>query len=75
MRAFWFGKHLYEPLLYLESKVVEISPAPLNKGEWQFVEDLKAYHERHAESFRERELYLLRNLSKGKGVGFFEAGN
>ncbi len=22
-----------------------------------------------------KELYLLRNLSKGRGVGFFEAGN
>ena len=25
--------------------------------------------------FKGRELYLLRNLSKGRGVGFFEAGN
>jgi len=75
LKAIWFGNHLYEPLLYLDSKVVEISPAPLNKGEWQFVEDLKAYHDRHTEIFRDRELYLLRNLSRGKGVGFFEAGN
>ncbi|NQW09424.1 MAG: DEAD/DEAH box helicase, partial [Alphaproteobacteria bacterium] len=25
--------------------------------------------------FADKELYLLRNLSKGRGVGFFEAGN
>ena len=25
--------------------------------------------------FEDRELYLLRNMSKGRGVGFFEAGN
>jgi hypothetical protein len=27
------------------------------------------------EFFADKELYLLRNLSKGRGVGFFEAGN
>jgi hypothetical protein len=33
MKALWFGKHLYQPLLYLEQGIVEISPVPLNKGE------------------------------------------
>ena len=75
MKAVWFGKHLYQPLLYLDSNIVEISPAPLNKGERQFVEDLKAYHDGNTDFFKTRELYLLRNLSKGRGVGFFEAGN
>ena len=75
MKAIWFGKHLYQPLLYLDSNVVEISPAPLNKGELMFVEDLKAFHDGHAGFFKTRELYLLRNLSRGRGVGFFEAGN
>ena len=75
MKAVWFGKHLYQPLLYLDSNIVEISPAPLNKGERQFVEDLKAFHDGNTDYFRTRELYLLRNLSKGRGVGFFEAGN
>ena len=75
MKAIWFGKHLYQPLLYLDTNVVEIRPAPLNKGERQFVEDLKAFHDGHADFFETRELYLLRNLSKGRGVGFFEAGN
>lgn len=75
MKAIWFGKHLYEPLLYLETNIVEISPAPLNKGERQFVEDLKSFHDGNADYFKTKELYLLRNLSKGRGVGFFEAGN
>ena len=75
MKALWFGKHLYEPLLYLDSNIVEISPVPLNKGEKQFVEDLKTFHDGNVEFFKARELYLLRNLSKGRGVGFFEAGN
>ena len=75
MKAIWFGKHLYQPLLYLNTKIVEISPAPLNKGERMFVEDLERFHDGHADFFKTRELYLLRNLSRGRGVGFFEAGN
>ncbi|MCY4588673.1 MAG: hypothetical protein OXB98_21840 [Bryobacterales bacterium] len=75
LKAIWFGQHLYEPLLYLNSKIVEIIPAPLNKGEKMFVEDLKAFHDGHGDFFKTRELYLLRNQSRGRGVGFFEAGN
>ena len=73
--AIWFGRHLYQPLLYLQEKIVEISPVPLNKGERQFVDDLKAFHDNDGGFFGGKELYLLRNLSKGRGVGFFEAGN
>ena len=75
LKTIWFGRHLYQPLLYLDSKIVEISPAPLNKGERLFVEDLKAFHDGQPAFFQDKELYLLRNLSKGRGVGFFEAGN
>ena len=75
LKTILFGRHLYQPLLYLDSKIVEISPAPLNKGERLFVEDLKAFHDGHPGFFQDKELYLLRNLSKGRGVGFFEAGN
>ncbi len=75
IKAIWFGRHLYEPLLYLDQKVVEISPVALNKGERNFVEDVKAFHDRMPTFFEQKELYLLRNLSKGRGVGFFEAGN
>ena len=75
MKAIWFANHLYQPLLCLDSNVVQISPAPLNKGEREFIEDLRAFHQRNAGFFLTHELYLLRNLSKGRGVGFFEAGN
>ncbi len=75
LKALWFGRHLYEPLLYLDKKIVEISPVPLNKGERLFVEDIKAFHDNSGDFFADKELYLLRNLSKGRGVGFFEAGN
>jgi hypothetical protein len=75
IKAICFGRHLYQPLLFLDGGVVEISPVPLNKGERRFVEDLKAFHDANPAYFAERELYLLRNMSKGRGVGFFEAGN
>ncbi|ADV63936.1 type III restriction protein res subunit [Isosphaera pallida ATCC 43644] len=75
IKAIWFGRHLYQPLLYLQDKVVEIAPVPLNKGERQFVEDLKTFHDNNGGFFQGKDLYLLRNLSKGRGVGFFEAGN
>lgn len=73
--ALFFDRHLYQPLLFLESGVVEIFPVPLNQGERRFIEDLKAFHDAHPGTFAQRELYLLRNQSKGRGVGFFEAGN
>lgn len=75
MKAIWFGRHLYEPLLYLDQNIVEISPVPLNKGERNLVEDVKSFHDSTPTFFADKELYLLRNLSKGRGVGFFEAGN
>ena len=75
MKAIWFSQHLYQPLLYLDEKIVEISPVPLNKGEQLFVEDLKKFHDNDGGFFENKQLYLLRNLSKGRGVGFFEAGN
>lgn len=55
--------------------MIEIFPAPLNKGERRFVEDLKDFHDANPTFFADRELYLLRNLNKGRGIGFFEAGN
>ncbi|MCS6295368.1 MAG: DEAD/DEAH box helicase family protein [Nitrospira sp.] len=75
LKAIWFGQHLYQPLLYLDQNIVEISPVALNKGEKQFIEDLKAFHDGAGSYLAGKELYLLRNLSKGRGVGFFEAGN
>jgi hypothetical protein len=75
VKAVNFEQHLYAPLLSIDSEHVTVSPVPLNEGEWQFVDDLRAYHDRHPEAFVGRETYLLRNLSRGRGVGFFEAGN
>lgn len=75
LQAITFGRHLYEPLLHLAGSAVEVSPVPLNQGERRFVENLKAYCDSSPSLLKDKELYLLRNHSKGRGVGFFEAGN
>ncbi len=75
LKAIWFDRHLYQPLLFLDGGAVKISPAPLNRGERRFVEDLQTFCKANPDFFAGKELYLLRNLSRGRGVGFFEAGN
>ena len=73
--VFSFDRHLYRPLVHLKNKDVVVRPVALNEGEQQFVKDLKAYYGAHSEVFGGREVYLLRNMSRGKGIGFFDAGN
>lgn len=76
--AFEFVRHLYQPLLHINEKnykeLIKISPVALNVGEKRFVDDLKRYYETHPGFFANRQLFLLRNLSR-KGIGFFEANN
>jgi superfamily II DNA or RNA helicase len=74
-RALVFDRHLYQPLLYAEGGDIQIKPVALNKGEKTFVEDLRSFYQNNQTFFEMKELYLLRNMSKGRGVGFFEAGN
>jgi hypothetical protein len=57
------------------SDLVRVSPVALNQGEKDFVLDLRDFYSNNKDWFGGRELYLLRNLSKGKGIGFFEAEN
>jgi hypothetical protein len=76
LQTFCFGQHLYQPLVYLNSDVIQVTPVELNEGERNFVLDLRKFHEREKTGFfADKELYLLRNRSKGRGIGFFEAGN
>ena len=70
-----FGQHLYQPLVYVSGDVVEVRPVPLNEGERDFVLDLRKFCAECTAFFRDRELYLLRNMTRGRGIGFFEAGN
>ena len=67
-----FDRHLYQPLL-IEAEGVTSSPQGLRESEFKFVSDLKDYCENApADDMSGTELYLLRNLSRGKGVGFFD---
>lgn len=75
LQAIQVAGHLYCPLLHLSKGAIEVSPVALNDGERDFVRDLSDYHVGHPKCFNGRELYLLRNMSKGRGIGFFEAGN
>jgi hypothetical protein len=71
-----FDRHPYQPLIYAGSSSVEVRPVVLeNEGERDFVLDLQAFCETHRDFLQGKELYLLRNMSRGRGMGFFEAGN
>ncbi len=75
LHAISFGQHLYQPLLHFTNEFVDVSPVSLNEGEKEFVSDLRKFHDGNPSFFEPRDLYLLRNMSRGRGIGFFEAGN
>jgi len=69
----YFDRHLYLPLLLKKGDKLGIVPPGLETSEAQFVSDLKAYWAMQKDqSLAGKEVFLLRNLSRGSGVGFFE---
>ena len=67
-----FDRHLYQPLL-VENDEVSSSPTGLKESERKFVADLRDYCASERDALPDgAELFLLRNLTRGKGVGFFE---
>lgn len=70
----YFDRHIYQPLL-AESGYIEISPPGLNEGERRFIEDLKNYFKSNPHLFKDREIFILRNLSRrGVGLGIEPSG-
>ncbi|MCD6520331.1 MAG: restriction endonuclease subunit R, partial [Anaerolineae bacterium] len=68
-----FDGHLYLPLLVQESEKLKIIPPALNQSEARFVCDLKDFWEKEKlQGMAGKEVYILRNLSRGRGIGFFE---
>ena len=74
LRVIEFDRHLYEPLLASASSDPNgwtASPPPLNEHEARFVEDLRDFCN-GGRLGTDTELFLLRNLSRGAGIGFFQ---
>lgn len=70
---FHFDRHLYQPLLVEKGDKVKSTPPALNQSEQQFVKDVRDYWAAECDqSLAGVEVFLLRNLSRGAGVGFFE---
>lgn len=73
-----FQNHLYQPLFHVrKGGKIQVLPVALNESEFRFVSDLLKYCKKRAADFKElsREVFLLRNMSRGRGMGFFEARN
>jgi hypothetical protein len=77
IELFNFANHLYQPLIHIVAGElrVTVKPAAINKHETQFCKDLEAWIEKEKKGFlSNKELYLLRNQSRGKGISFFAEG-
>jgi hypothetical protein len=68
-----FDRHLYQPLLVRRDDKYHIVPAGLNESEHAFVKDLKIFCRNEKDKkLAQKEVFLLRNLTRGKGIGFFD---
>jgi len=68
-----FDRHLYQPLLVERGDKIRSEPPGLVESEARFVDDLRAFIRTEAgDTLADKEVFLLRNLSRGKGIGFFE---
>ena len=73
LKNVYFDRHLYQPLLVEQDDRLSSAPPGLKPGERKFVEDMRAYCRSEKDGFlTDKQVYLLRNLSRGKGIGFFE---
>jgi len=53
---------------------MKVTPPALNEGEANFVRDLRSYLQIQKTEFEGKQVFMLRNLTRGRGIGFFEAG-
>ncbi|MYE10604.1 MAG: DEAD/DEAH box helicase [Gammaproteobacteria bacterium] len=66
-------EHAYKPLLYTAGRrVVAVRPVLLNEDEMRVVERLANLAKSGDSCLKGRELFLIRNLSRGRGVSFFD---
>lgn len=75
-----FDRHVYQPLLLADERIESMTPAGLNVinrngrklGEAQFIRHLRDYLCDNVAEFEGKEIFLLRNLTRGKGIGLFD---
>lgn len=68
-----FDRHIYQPLLVDMPAKAQFVPPGLKDSEACFVRDLRDYWNAEKDkSLAGKEVFLLRNLSRGYGIGFFE---
>lgn len=68
-------RHLYQPLLATTNAndSWRTTPLALEESEKLFVEDLRSYvRQQREELLAKKEVFLLRNQSRGKGIGFYQ---
>ena len=64
--------HAYQPLLHVrKDQTFAIQPVPLNRHEKQVVERLERLAQNSDSCLQGKELFLIRNLTRGRGVSFF----
>ena len=77
----YFDRHLYQPLLaegvfegneFKRQPAIRTVPVALNHGEARLPRLLRDFLKQNPGYLGARRLYLLRNQSRGKGIGFFE---
>ena len=65
--------HAYKPLLHMTEKgKIMVQPVPLDGHEKKVVEKLTDLASSNDSNLQGRELFLIRNLSRGRGVSFFD---
>jgi hypothetical protein len=68
-----FDRHLYQPLLVAMPDKAQMIPPGLQESEARFVRDLRDYwNTEKVKALAGKEVFLLRNQSRGYGIGFFE---
>lgn len=67
-----FDRHLYQPLVCKDKRdIIFCSPPALEDSERKFVLSLRDYLKYNLHQLKNCQLFLLRNLSRGKGIGFY----
>lgn len=77
----WLDAHIYQPVFNDENQqnlsaggtrlIESVRPTGLNFGEIRFVEGIKNFISSQGQHYSDYDFYLLRNMSRGSGFGFY----